>query len=84
MVWWLGSSVVGWFTHAASRDRRILTTDYTDYTERVFSHKEQEDIEDHYLTQRCREAESAEAFSVFFAAKISTLPSLLFFVAKNC
>ena len=31
------------------RDRRILTTDYTDCTERLFSHKEQEDVEDHNL-----------------------------------
>ena len=27
-----------WFAHATPRDRRILTTDYADYTERVFSH----------------------------------------------
>ncbi len=30
---------------AAHRDRRDLTTDYADYTERVFSHKEQENVE---------------------------------------
>ena len=31
------------------RDRRILTADYTDCTERLFGHKEQEDVENHIL-----------------------------------
>ena len=30
------------------------TTEYTDYKERVFSHKEQEDVENHVLTQSHR------------------------------
>ena len=44
--------MVWWFTRAEPRDRRILTTDYTDYTEIVFSHKEQENVENHILAQR--------------------------------
>ena len=47
MVRWCGSLLA-----RCHRNRRDLTTDYTDYTERVFSHKEQEDMENHILAQR--------------------------------
>ena len=45
VVRWFGGWVVGRFAYTSPSDRRVLTKDYTDYTEGFFSHKEQENVE---------------------------------------